>query len=145
MCSSLEQVARDIDLNIGTDFTTLYNYTSPSCSQVVCDVINTPFQSLNMSVHSCDSPPSIDLSITIRGEAHSYNIGRNQSISLSDFLIEVQIWHYNYSMDIQVLCEYVYTCVSMQNRYLFICYWFLLVTKNITIPQHNTQTLMSCA
>ena len=108
MCSSLEQVAQDIDLNIGTDFPTLYKCTNPSCSQVVCQVFNSPFQSLNMSVHSCSSPPSIDLSITISGEEHSYNIDRNQSILLSGFLIKIQIWHYNYSMDIQVLCDYVH-------------------------------------
>ena len=102
MCDSLERIADDVDLDIGTSIITLYNCTNPNCSRVVCTVLDSPVQFVNMTVHSCDSPPSIDLSTAISGTAHSYNVDHSQTISSSGFQMNVDIWHFNYSMDVQV-------------------------------------------
>ena len=100
----MEQIAFSINLNI-TDATD-YFCSAVDSTSLDCFVLNSSLQYVALRVHPCANPPSIDIEINIDNDVHMHNnISRNSSIYVTEDNIEIQIylWHYDYSMDIQVL------------------------------------------
>ena len=100
----MEKIASYIDLNI-EDAHTDYSCCAVNSTYLHCHVQNSSFQYVAMRVHPCANPPSIDLIITVDNDRNVYsNISQNSSIYVTEDNIEIQIslWHYNYSMDVQV-------------------------------------------
>ena len=103
MCSSMETLAEDVNLDISGS--TDYNCTA-NCTEVVCEVWDSSLHAVRMTVYQCDQPPSLMVEIAIDGATHAFKVNNNDTVSLGDLGIqlEVMLWHFNYSMDVQVRC-----------------------------------------
>ena len=116
MCSSMQNIAEDIDLPSDYDC----NTTDAECHEIQCDAIDdTRLETILMVVSPCTGPPSVDLTLVISGESHNLTADGNRTLDLiegSDLLI-IHIWHFNYSMDIEVG---IHVCVC-------ICMWRVII------------------
>lgn len=116
MCSSVENVAADIQLR------TSYNCsTTARCMQILCNVINTnsSLQSVDIVVNSCDNPPSLSLGVHTLDSSWTMHATDNTTMSLDGVgvVMLLKIWHYNYSMDVEVSSScFLYAVEPLSNQ-----------------------------
>ena len=97
MCSSMENVAADIHL------TTNYSCnTTAVCNVITCDVRDSPLRSVDVTVNPCHNPPSLDVNIDILGRVSKIHANDNTTTSLGSVALILTLWHYDYSMDVEV-------------------------------------------
>ena len=100
MCSTMQEVAGNLhDL---TDFSC--NTTDKECSSIRCNISDSPAQSVTMYVSPCNDPPSLRLNIIVNGNTQNIETNGNQTTILSDIAadLRITIWHFDYSMDVEV-------------------------------------------
>ena len=97
MCSSMKNIATDIH-----SVSYICN-TAKDCTQLNCTVNDSPLQSMNLTVYPCDSPPSLDLDVNLWTTVYRTHSSDNTTTVLDNGVtVKIEIWHYDYSMDIQV-------------------------------------------
>ena len=108
MCSSMENIATDIH---SVSYTC---NTAKNCTGVNCITNNSPLQSVNLTVFPCDSPPSLDLDVTLWTTVYRIHANDNTTRILDNGVaIKIEIWHFDYSMDIQVSsCTFIQQWIS---------------------------------
>ena len=99
MCSTMYLAASLID-NF-SDFSC--NDPEEECTTIRCDGLT---QSISLHVNPCDVPPSLQFNVHVFANNHTHEIfaNGNQTTSLSDFNgeLEITMWHFDYSMDVEV-------------------------------------------
>ena len=100
MCHTMDDAAYNIQ-NL-TDFN-CYT-TDEECTTINCDISDSVAQSVSMSVKPCDDPPSVQVNVLANGHTHIIVANDNTTTSLSEIDAELRInlWHFDYSMDVQV-------------------------------------------
>ena len=89
----------------------LYCYiTDEECTSISCNAIDIeyPLQTVGMTVSPCDDPPSLQLNVN---DTQSIFADGNKTVSLGevDADLRIRIWHFDYSMDVEVSTHSLYT------------------------------------
>ena len=89
---------------------TVCSTTDKECNTILCDVSNSVVESFSMTVISCDDPPSIQLNVHANNLTQTILANDNTTTSLSETVNELRIslWHFDYSMDIEVCIHLTY-------------------------------------
>ena len=105
MCNTMQEVADNIHDLTGFSCDT----TDNECNSIRCDESDSssqslPLQSVGMSVSPCDDPPSLILNVGVNGDTQSITADDNKVVSLShlDATLRISLWHFDYSMDVEV-------------------------------------------
>ena len=91
----------------------LCNITDEECTSIICNVSVSPVQSFGMSVTPCDDPPSLQVNVIVDGDTQSIFADGNKTVSLRDVDadLRIRIWHFDYSMDVEVSIHLV--CIEI--------------------------------
>ena len=82
----------------------LCRITDEGCTSIQCDVSDSPVQSVGMTVSPCDDPPSLQVNVIVDSDTQYIFANGNKTVSLSDIddTLRISIWHFDYSMDVEV-------------------------------------------
>jgi hypothetical protein len=100
MCSTMEDAADNIH-NL-TSFSC--SVTDEECTSIQCDIADIPGQSVGVTVSPCDDPPSLQFAVIVNGNTQSISADGNKTVSLGevDADLRIRIWHFDYSMDVEL-------------------------------------------
>ena len=76
--------------------------TNDECTDTRCDSLTYP--TVSMYVTSCDVPPSLQFNVFASGRTQIIFADGNQTTALSDVdgTLQLFMWHFDYSMDVEV-------------------------------------------
>ena len=97
MCKAMSSAASQIAYH--SDFSC--DDPDEECTRIRCD---RPTQSISLYVTPCDVPPSLQFNVFANGHVQIIFANGNQTTPLSDNDVELEItmWHFDYSMDVEV-------------------------------------------
>ena len=74
------------------------------CDEIYCTVRHSTLHAVNFIFNSCDHPPSVDVELHMDSGIVIVHANDNitQTVQSLDVDLIVDLWHFDYSMDVQV-------------------------------------------
>lgn len=104
LCDSMQYVAEDMYLL--SDYSCNTTHDS-NCTEIFCQVEGNTLESVTYDLYQCTSPnPTFELSMVLSSQTYSLNVTDNttRTITTDGLVLNViiNVWYFNYSMDLQV-------------------------------------------
>ena len=74
------------------------------CDEIYCTVRHSTLRSVNFIFNSCDHPPSVDVELHMDSGTVTVHANDNTTQTVQSLGVDliIDLWHFDYSMDVQV-------------------------------------------